>query len=515
VSASILLTTINARYSHSSFGLRYLYANMGELQSQTEIVEWVLKRPVSAMLEDVLARNPTIVGMGVYIWNIDLATRFVLELKRIRPDILVVLGGPEVSFEWQQQPIVEAADYLITGEADLAFAALCRQLLDGKSPEQRVIRPALPACDAIAFPYSAYTSHDVDNRVVYVELSRGCPFRCEFCLSSLPLPVRMFDLDGFLREMDVLYERGLRQFKFVDRTFNLNIKVSRAILDFFYERYVPGLFLHFEMIPDRFPEALRESVRRFPAGVLQFEVGIQTFNEEVSKRISRRQDVGRLVDNLSFLRDETGVHVHADLIVGLPGEDVASFARGFDQLIGLAPQEIQVGVLKRLRGTPIIRHDEEWGMVYSPVAPYEILQNNAIDFLSMQKLKRFAKYWDKYGNSGNFVGTLPLLWKDDSPFEAFFAFSSWLYEQAGSTHSLPLNSLITWLFVYLTTECDARPPLDEEDVALRLLDDLQNGERKQIPRCLKPFVQAHVDKSGELETTRGLGRQGRHLAARR
>ena len=206
-----------------------------------------------------------------------------------------MLGGPEVSHETDQQEIVRLADYVITGEADLAFADLCRQLLGGRRPLMKVIPADLPEfavpARRLQLPYDLYTDEDIAQRVVYVEASRGCPFKCEFCLSSLDVPVRNVPLDAFLAAMGQLLDRGLRQFKFVDRTFNLNLNISRAILEFFRERYEPGLFLHFEMIPDRLPEALREPIRQFPPGALQFEVGIQTFNEEVCRRISRRQDV--------------------------------------------------------------------------------------------------------------------------------------------------------------------------------------------------------------------------------
>ena len=166
------------------------------------------------------------------------------------------------------------------------------------------------------------------------------------------------------------------------------------------------------MVPDRLPAALREVIARFPPGALQFEVGVQTFNAEVAERIARRQDYERLEDNFRFLRGQTGVHIHADLIAGLPGESLESFAAGFDRLIALGPHEIQVGILKRLRGTPIVRHDAEWQMVYNPHPPYEILQNRLIDFATMQKLRRFARYWDLVGNSGNFVETTPLIWSN-------------------------------------------------------------------------------------------------------
>jgi radical SAM superfamily enzyme YgiQ (UPF0313 family) len=196
----------------------------------------------------------------------------------------------------------------------------------------------------------------------------------------------------------------------------LNLRISRAILEFFLERWTPGLFLHFELIPDRLPESLREIIQRFPAGSLQFEIGVQTFSDDVSQLISRPQDNLKLEENLRFLRTETGVHIHTDLIVGLPGESLDSFAAGFDRLYVLHPQEIQVGILKRLRGTPIIRHDAEWQMVYSRNAPYEILSNRLLSFEQVNGLRRFARYWDLVGNSGNFsaicssyvVGLVPI-----------------------------------------------------------------------------------------------------------
>ena len=234
--------------------------------------------------------------------------------------------------------------------------------------------------------------------------------------------------------MQKLLDRGVSQFKFVDRTFNLNIASSKSILEFFRERWRPGLFVHFEMIPDRLPDALREVIAQFPPGALQFEVGVQTFNDEVSKNISRRQDYGRLEENFRFLRGQTGVHVHADLIAGLPGETIESFAAGFDRLVELGPQEIQVGILKRLRGTPIVRHDQSWEMVYNPHPPYEILRNRLLDFAAMQRLGRFARHWDLVGNSGNFIETTPLLWKGEtSAFAGLMKWSEWLRSAGRAT----------------------------------------------------------------------------------
>jgi radical SAM superfamily enzyme YgiQ (UPF0313 family) len=350
------------------------------------------------------------------------STRLVADLKKVRPDLIVVLGGPEVSYEWDEQPLIELADYVITGEADALFPELCWRILSGERPKEKIHIADPPALSHIQLPYDEYTAEDIANRVIYVEASRGCPFTCEFCLSALEIPVRQFPLDEFLKSMKSLLDRGTRLFKFVDRTFNLNLKTSRSILEFFLERYEPGLFLHFEMIPDRLPESLRDIIAQFPPGALQFEVGIQTFDPAVSDRISRRQDVAKLEENLTFLREETGVHVHADLIVGLPGEDLDTFAAGFNRLVALKPQEIQVGMLKRLRGTPIIRHDAEWQMVYSPHPPYEVLKTGELDEAMMARMRRFARFWDLFANSGNFVETLPMLWEGSECFAAFWRF---------------------------------------------------------------------------------------------
>jgi len=503
----IVLATLNARYIHAAFGLRYLLANLGPLRSRARLLEFdIHHRPVD-VAEALLAQDPKIIGLGVYIWNVAPTTELVALLKRVRPDVAVVLGGPEVSFETDQQEIARLADHVITGEADLKFAEVCAQLLEGRRPP-KIIAAELPQFAQLTLPYDCYTDEDVAHRVIYVEASRGCPFTCEFCLSSLEIPVRAAPLERFLAAMETLLGRGVRQFKFVDRTFNLNIATSRAILEFFLERHEPGRFYHFEMIPDRLPGELREVIRRFPPGSLQFEVGVQTFNEEVAARIRRRQDNRRLEDNFRFLREETGVHIHADLIAGLPGESLESFAAGFDRLVALRPHEIQVGILKRLRGTPISRHDAEWQMVYNPHPPYEVLQNRLIDFETMQKLRRFARYWDLVGNSGNFVETAPLLWNDGaSPFARFMRWSEWLHAQVGRTDSIALGTLMEKLFEFLTTELKR----DARTVAETLRRDYQRAGRRDTPPFLRPFLPAGAPASAPPRAPRlAPRRQARH-----
>jgi radical SAM superfamily enzyme YgiQ (UPF0313 family) len=532
----IVLTTLNARYAHASFGLRYLMANLPpELQQRAAMLEFDISQRAVDVVERILEQAPTVVGVGVYIWNAAESLAVVASLKRVRPDVIVVLGGPEVSYETEQQAIVALADYVITGEADLAFGELCAKLLEGTRPVQKVVPAQLPEFErkpggllqgtTLALPYAFYTDADLAHRVVYVEASRGCPFKCEFCLSSLDVPVRNVPIDAFLAEMQKLLDRGLRQFKFVDRTFNLNLNISRAILEFFLARYTPGLFLHFEMIPDRLPEALRTVIARFPAGALQFEVGVQTFNEHVSARISRKQDNETRADTLRFLREQTGVHVHADLIVGLPGESIDSFGSGFDRLVALRPQEIQVGMLKRLRGTPIVRHAAEFAMVYAPHPPYEVLRTREIDFPAMQRMRRFARYWDLIANSGNFLETTPLIWspapageggggggadaKETSPFWSFLRLCDWLHETAGRTHAIALKDLVRLLFEHLTTVRGRRG----EVVAQVIWRDYQRGGRSDMPEVLRPYVGPADTRAMRARAiaSQSPPRQARHL----
>jgi radical SAM superfamily enzyme YgiQ (UPF0313 family) len=232
----IVLATLNAQYIHASLGLRYLLANLGELRSQAKLAEFTIEQRPIDIVESLLVHDPKIIGLSVYIWNVTQTTEVVALLKAIRPDISVVLGGPEVSYEYEAQRIVQLADYLITGQGDLAFATLCKQLLNSERPADKIIQAPVPKMDDLALPYREYSDADIKNRLIYVEASRGCPFKCEFCLSSLDKTAWPFQLERFLGEMASLYERGARHFKFVDRTFNLNVKVSKRILDFFLER---------------------------------------------------------------------------------------------------------------------------------------------------------------------------------------------------------------------------------------------------------------------------------------
>jgi radical SAM superfamily enzyme YgiQ (UPF0313 family) len=501
---TILLSTLNARYTHASLGLRYLLANMGELQEQTTLQEFVIGIRTTEAVERLLAHKPRIIGFGVYIWNVEETTKVVALLKRIAPDVTVVLGGPEVSYETNEQEIVKLADYVITGWGDATFAQLCGQILHGPKPLMKIHAGVQPPLADITLPYDLYSDEDIAHRTLYVEASRGCPFKCEFCLSALDKTAWPFDLDQFLGELESLHARGARLFKFVDRTFNLNIKSSLKIMQFFLDKLAAHpddqVYAHFEVVPDHLPDALKEGIMKFPPGTLQFEIGIQSFNPEVQALVSRKQNNEKAAENIRWLCEHSHAHLHVDLIAGLPGEDVESFARGFDQLVALQPHEIQFGILKRLRGTPIIRHTDEYKMVFDPYPPYTILATDRIDFVEMQQLVRFARYWDLIANSGRFAHTLPLILhrsEGDSAFANFMRLSNWLYATTDATSRIALERLAVLVAQWLAEE-----GMEEDEAAALLRSDYAGQANTKLKR------QA-VRKAEQT----ALHRQARHLAA--
>jgi radical SAM superfamily enzyme YgiQ (UPF0313 family) len=483
--AVIVLAAINAKWIHPSLALRLLKANLGPLEARCQILEFALRQPLAEKTGPILTARPFILGLSVSIWNHQATLELLQALEDVwaeggRPGTfketpgfrpIVVLGGPEVSHLPPECELFQYADWVVRGEGEAVFRELCEKLLVGITalPETiaanlasggvraRIIT-AKPADLSVIEPaYRLYTDEDLGKKLVYVESSRGCPFGCEFCLSSLDKTVREFPLNRFLEEMDSLIRRGARTFKFLDRTFNLDIERAGAILEFFLLRLRPAylnpvdsLRVHFEMVPSRFPPELREHLTRFSPGTLRLEVGIQTFNQETAALIGRPSDPEVELETLRFLRHRTNAIIHADLIAGLPGEDLASFGEGFDRLwLALSESsetqvtaEIQLGILKCLPGTPITRHNEAYGMRYAREPPYEVRETAALPIEELDRIKNFARFWEIIVNRGAFRDVGPKLFpQGQAVFHRFMELSDRLLARFGRNWGIDRKEL--------------------------------------------------------------------------
>jgi len=488
----ILLTTINAKWIHPSLALRLLKANLGALEDRCEIIEFALRQPLCEKIQPLLSARPRILGVSVSIWNHLATLELLCEFEKLRAEQrpIIVLGGPEVSHLPPSAEIFRYADYVIRGEGEDAFRLLCENILAGESEcdemaqHTRFINTENVNLSGIKSAYHLYTDEDVTKKLIYVEASRGCPFNCEFCLSSVKSGsenngadsgtqrkmrrgTREFPLEPFLAEMDALVKRGAKTFKFLDRTFNINIKRACEIMEFFLEKIEQKnkIVVHFEMVPSLFPPALRDILSRFPPGSLRIEIGIQTLNPEVAVRINRagyqnqfdRQE--QELDALRFLREKTNAIIHADLIAGLPGENLASFGAGFDRLLAFLAipktqthsdtddgkaaltetdkMEIQIGILKLLPGAPISRHNKTFGMYYNSLPPYEVMETSAVSAADLLRIKNFARFWEIIVNR-------KLIDFDTNKFkfEKFLALSDFLYAHFGKNWGIDKYELI-------------------------------------------------------------------------
>lgn len=479
----IVFTTFNARYSHTALALRCLRANLDDLHEQSEILEFDCRISPNNAAEKLLACQPKIILFSVYIWNLVITYETIDILRTLRPDIRIVIGGPEVSYNCEDLLTVQAADHLIRGEGETVIASVCRRLLANK-PLPKIIEGKPADLQSVALPYREYTDEDIAHRRIYVETSRGCPGQCEYCLSSLDPCVRFIPLERIFPEFEKLIARGARIFKFIDRSFNINSNHAAAVLRFFLKNRCDGMMLHLEWEPEHLPPLLEQILNKAPPGFIQLEVGVQTFNPDVAERIHRRLNIQKTEQHIRKLAEMPSVHIHSDLIAGLPGEDLKSVAAGFDCLHACGPDEIQLGILKKLRGAPIARHDAACQMVYNSAPPYDVFQTSTLSFPELQQIRRFARFWDITVNNGRFSHTAPLIWKNSaSVFGAFMEWSQWLYKQTHATAGFTPGRLARLLSTFLT---------DTRKLSAKTVDHAIDSDLNRRP-----------------DTTKGMERQSR------
>lgn len=510
--SEILLIACNARFSHTALGLKCLRANLREFRQRSEYLEFTLQNDVTEAAYDIIAREPRIVACSVYIWNVNFFRSLVYILKTVAPAIKLCVGGPEIAeyARYVEDPLYKLADCLILGEGELEFYAFCSKVFSAQSHEHVVYAQAVEFAQ-VALPYDEYSAEELKHRILYVESSRACPFSCSFCLSANDKHMRFVDMDRFFEAMETLYLRGARAFKFLDRCLNADLGRALQILDFFAQKQDPSLSLHFEMVPHQIPDALVSALTAFPSSCIQIEFGVQSLNPVVARQIRRPLHCDQLLANLSRLRTQTHCHIHADLIAGLPGETWQSFAQGFDTLYSSGVQEIQLGILKRLKGAPISAQAHDLGLLFSDSAPYEILQTPHMSYAQIVRLGRMARYWEKIVNSGNFVQSSALLCtnhQSDSVFQNFIRFSDYVFAQTSTSQSIALTRWIELIFTYL---CEILH-MDAQSTALCILQDYLSQRKEDIPKVLRPHIPANFKLSSLKHSTKNKGheRQMRH-----
>ena len=400
--SDILLVAVNARYSHCAFAPRSLIANLGPLAPRAGLLESDLEVTPLQLAERIVARAPRVVGFSVYLWNVRLIEATARLLRVVAPGTRLAAGGPELTADY---PHADLFDTVIVGEGESAFRAFCETALTGGGdfPPSSVLTCETGEDPAtLALPYDLYADTDLARRTVYVETSRGCPFSCAYCTSA-GTGLRLIPLMRLLPAFDELWRRGLRRFKFLDRSFNAPAEHACAVLDFFRSRVTEDTCLHLEIQPDRLHPDVLSRLAAFPAGTLHLEVGIQTLTPHVAATIGRSPDTARTLETLRVLTRETGATVHADLIFGLPGEDEHAFARGFNTLVTVCdPPEVQVNWLKGLPGTRFVREAQRLVLAFNPEPPYELLRSDAMDFATLSRIQRFARCWELVHNRGHF-----------------------------------------------------------------------------------------------------------------
>lgn len=462
----VLLATLNAKYIHTSLALRYLKA-YSEKDFPIDLVEYTIKDPAINIVSDIYQRNPDVVGFSCYIWNIEETIRVISMLKKIRPELIIILGGPEVSYDveyWMNR--LKDVDYIVVGEGEETFHHLLQELHGaGKmhyvfglayrnGDGEVVINPPRPKMDLSTIPSPYRFREDIpslSNRVVYMETSRGCPFSCQFCLSSIEVGVRYFDKEKIKSDILYLIENGAKLIKFVDRTFNIKRDYAMEMFQFLIENH-QGCVFQFEITADIMrPEVLDFLAEHAPPGIFRFEIGVQSTNERTNQLVKRKQNFAKLSKTVRKIKESGKIAQHLDLIAGLPEEDYDSFRNTFNDVFALRPEELQLGFLKMLRGTGVRINAEQYGYIYMDHAPYEILGNRVLPYSDIVRIKRVEDVLEKYWNAHRMDHTLNYLVEHvfPSPFDFFQEFGDYWEEQGWARIGHQLEDLFIRLKNFL------------------------------------------------------------------
>lgn len=441
---NILLVAINAKYIHSNLAVYSLKAYAREYQEHICLLEYTINHRTDYILQEIYKKQPDVLCFSCYIWNFRYVQELAGEFHKLMPEVPIWVGGPEVSYETEtflaDYPMVKG---VMVGEGEATFRELCRYYVQGAVLEQirgvvfrdaqgRLVRtePREPLCmDELPFCYD--NLEDFENRIIYYETSRGCPFSCSYCLSSIEKGLRFRSPSLVQKELDVFLAHKVPQVKFVDRTFNCNHEHALFIWNYLKEHDNGITNFHFEISADLLTEeelALIASMRR---GLIQLEIGVQSTNEPTIREIRRTMNLSRLEQVVRQVRHMGNVHQHLDLIAGLPNEDFATFAESFRQVYAMRPHQLQLGFLKVLKGSYLYEHRETYGLVYQENPPYEVMETRWLPYAEILKIKLVEEMLEVYYNSGQFEMTIKVLeLTEDHPFDLFLKLGEF-YESRG------------------------------------------------------------------------------------
>lgn len=462
---NIVVTTLNAKYIHTCLALRYLKA-YAEPDFSVDIVEYTINDPVMNIVSDLFNRNPDVIGFSCYIWNIEETIKVIEMIKKVKPEITIVLGGPEVSYDtnyWLSR--LTNVDFIIVGEGEETFKHLLTELqttkkfhmvfgLAYRKEDEVIINPPRPKLNLEELPSPYRFAEDLPalgKRVTYFETSRGCPFSCQFCLSSIEVGVRYFVMAKVKSDLLFLIHNGAKLIKFVDRTFNIKRDYAMEIFQFLIDNH-NGCVFQFEITADIMrPEVLDFLNEHAPKGVFRFEIGVQSTNDATNELVKRKQNFEKLKRTVTMVKEGGKIDQHLDLIAGLPEEDYDSFRNTFNDVFALRPEELQLGFLKMLRGTGLRLRANDHRYIYMDHSPYEILGNNILPFSDIVRIKRVEDVLEKYWNAHRMDHTIEYLVTTvfDSPFDFFQQFGDFWDEKGWAKIGHQLEDLFTRLHQFL------------------------------------------------------------------
>lgn len=493
----VLITTLNAKYIHTSLSIRYLKYYVKNEFPNVEIEEYTINQNIDYIIGKIFKKDVDVIAFSCYIWNIDMILQISEALKLLKPNIKIILGGPEVSFDgkklMEKYPFI---DFVIYGEGEETFKELLRCIEDKnsykmvqgliyKDEEIHVNEPRLLIGDLDTIP-SPFIENldDYKNRIVYYESSRGCPFNCSFCLSSTIEGVRFFSIDRVKQDLKLLIKAGVKQVKFVDRTFNAKKDYALEIMNFIIDQNVKNINFHFEVTAHLLDDDMLEFLKEVPKGLFQFEIGVQTTNPMTLEAINRNTNLERLFSVVNRIKSYKNIHQHLDLIAGLPYENYNSFKKSFDDIYSLRPEKLQLGFLKLLKGSELRENEELYGYKFLDKAPYEILENNYIKYGEILKLKIIEDLVEKYANELYFEKSLNYIISNffKSTFDFFESFAEYWEENHLDEEAHSRVKLYKILLEFCISKIGKYNNLFREIIKF---DFIYNSKSPNIPEFLK------------------------------